>query len=735
MKPAALALSLALLPIAATAQDAVAPAPVRSTDVPHLPGEIRVDGVLDEPFWQQAAQFELALETRPGENIPASVRTVVRIADGGQSLRVAFEAEDPDPAQIRAFLRDRDAAWNDDFVGMNLDTFDNQRRAYEFYVNPLGAQMDLIYEESNGNEDASWDGFWDSVGRIHERGYTVEIEIPYSTMRFQHQQGPQRWRADFVRFRPREHRFRYSNNLLDRNSRCYLCGLGALQGFAHADPGRNLEVSPTLTMQAAQSQPSPGAGFGDTRRELEFGADVQWSPTPNLTLNGTLNPDFSQVEVDGAQLDVNTTFALFFPEKRPFFLEGADYFSTDWSLVYTRTVADPDAGLRLTGRSGAHTYGVFAAHDAVTNLLRPGVLGSSLTRLAGESDDLAARYRYDFENNRSLGAILTWRRGEDYENRLLGFDGRWQQGGHSLTGLVLQTRTEDAGGLSVDPFDGYAYRFGYEYVDREQNYYFFHESLDDGFRADLGFMSRVDYRKTVLGAGHTWYGGEGDFFHQVRLRGDADITHRNSDGQLLEREYEIQLNGNGPLQSYLELFGYTRDRYWAGRLFPEHSLGFFGEFTPRAGLRLWGYVGSGQSIDFANDRRGRFLTIEPGIALDLGRGFSLELNHVDQRLQRGGGTVYHAQLSDLRVGWQFDLRQRLRLSLQRSTLERDPALHVDPVERYSRSIGTQLIYSYKLNPRTVFYAGYGDAYYGEDGFATFQTDRTLFVKLGYAWQP
>src|SRR5690606_19291606 len=145
----------------------------------------------------------------------------------------------------------------------------------------------------------------------------------------------------------------------DRNLACYLCEFQKFRGFAHADPGRNVEIVPTLTSIRSEGRPDYGQPFDGGESDIEPGLDVQWGITPNVIFNGTLNPDFSQVEADSAQLDVNNQFALFFPERRPFFLEGQDLFEDPFGLVYTRNVADPDYGAKVTGKEGSHAFGAF----------------------------------------------------------------------------------------------------------------------------------------------------------------------------------------------------------------------------------------------------------------------------------------------------------------------------------------------------------------------------------------
>ncbi|KFN44030.1 carbohydrate binding family 9 domain-containing protein [Arenimonas oryziterrae] len=701
-----------------------------ATNVAHVDGRPTMDGKLDEALWQQATRFELPYETNPGENTPASVKTTVYMAENGTHLLLAFVAEDPDPSQIRAYLRDRDSAWDDDFVGVVLDTFDDQRRAYEIFANPLGAQMDLIIEEQSGNEDESWDGLWESAGNINATGYIVEFEIPFSTLRFQNSQQAQQWGIDVLRFRPRDNRYRMSNNVRDRNNRCYSCGFAKFRGFAGAEAGKNLEIAPTLTMSYAQERPSAGVPFTSEGIKFDPGLDVKWGPSPNLTLNATLNPDFSQVETDEAELDVNNTFALFFPEKRPFFLEGADYFSTPNDLVYTRNVTDPDIGLRATGRSGQQTYGVFVARDTVTNLLKPGVYGSRLARYDIASNDAALRYRYDLAGNSSVGVLATERRGDDYTNSLQAVDGRWQHDKHSIEAQYMQSRTQDPGEAGIE---GNAYYAEYMYRSREWTGFAGRNHFDDGFRADLGFIGQVGYEKDFGGLTRHWWGDKGDFFNHITVNGRWNES-RTSDGTLIELVRESWVGANAARQSYIEFGHVERDRIWRGVRFDERINRIYGSIKPVRGVSLELFTRHGSKVDLANVRMGKITTIQPSANFNLGRSLTLSVDHNYERLSRDGGDVYVANLTDLRLSWQFDLRQRIRLAVVRSDVKLDPSLFTDPVPERQRAIGTQLIYSYKVNPRTALYAGYADGYEGDEFQPMYQRARALFFKVGYAWE-
>ncbi len=204
-----------------------------------IDAKIDVDARLDEAPWQSPPTFELDFETRPAENEPAPVHTEVWIGYDRNNLYVAFHAHDPEPEKIRGRLSDRDTAYQDDFVGVVLDTFNDQRRAFEFFVNPLGVQMDMTQNEMTGGEDDSWDAIWDSAGRITDTGYIVEMRIPFSSLRFPKSVDGMTWGIDAVRFYPRGQRHRLALHPLERGNNCYLCQGSKLVGFEGGRRARN----------------------------------------------------------------------------------------------------------------------------------------------------------------------------------------------------------------------------------------------------------------------------------------------------------------------------------------------------------------------------------------------------------------------------------------------------------------------------------------------------------------
>ncbi len=748
MKPLLLSAALLAFTPCALAQDAAAPATTAMADdarIPLLQDGIVIDGVLDDAAWQQALVREIAYDIQPGDNTPAPVRTTVRIGYTADALYVAFRALDPEPSKIRAHLRDRDSMFNDDWVGVFLDTFNDNRRGYELVANPLGVQGDIIRDESNASnqEDASWDGLWQSAGRITAEGYDVEFRIPFSTLRFPTGGAEQHWGISLFRSWPRDKRHQLASHRVPRDSSCFQCEWDEYAGFAGAHQGRNLEVVPTLTMGRTQSRDAAGTAWSSGDSSIEPGLDVSWAPSPAKTLNATINPDFSQVETDQLQLDFNDSFALFYQEKRPFFLEGADYFTSQFDVLYTRQIADPDYGLRVTGRTGSGAYGAIVAQDATTLVLVPGVLGSRFERLDQEATVAVGRYRYDFDTHLSVGAIGTFREGDNYANHVAGVDARWKQGRHTATAQLLHSQSEypapivDAyeGELGDDPSPaGNAWRAEYAYDSRNWNFNAWHMDIDPGFRADLGFMGQVGYDKSLVGGQRTWY-RDGEAFNRVSVYADFDVTHRY-DGQLLEREWEGQVNLQGPMQSGITLHGMSRVRFWEGTLFDEHYVDVNGSFRPNGNLQLGIYAQAGTLIDLAAEQTGHRTMLELWGNASIGRGIALDWDLLRQVMRRDGGTAFEATVANTGGSWQFTPRQRLRLTLQGSEVRRDPSRYAVAVEETTRDWAAQAVYSYKVNPRTAVYAGasYG-AFMDDEHPDLFGNTRSVFVKLSYGWQP
>lgn len=415
--PAVLFFALAIFSVSGTlAQDAP------RLDIPRIANAPEIDGRVDPLEWAGAVRAPVNIEYQPADNAPADVRAEALIMEDGETLFVAFIAEDPDTGSIRAYFKDRDSIHDDDWMEVILDTFNDERRAYTFAVNPLGVQADAIYDDLNGRRDDSWNAIWESAGQILEQGYSVELAIPFRQLRFDDTDAGQTWGIDFNRQYPRDQVNLIASSPRNRDISCYLCQIAKADGFDDLERGRNLEIIPTVTAASNRDRPT-GTGDWLDSNNSDAGLDVRWGITPDMYLNATLNPDFSQVEADSPQLDVNNTFALFFPERRTFFLDGSDYFETQQNLVHTRTIAEPEYGAKLTGKSGANSFGLLTANDRSTSFIIPGSLRSRTASLGETQSDVAiGRYRRDILRNSTIGALVTDRQGIGYRNTVMSLD-------------------------------------------------------------------------------------------------------------------------------------------------------------------------------------------------------------------------------------------------------------------------------------------------------------------------
>ena len=737
-----------LLTAGAAAHGAQNPAPPPAPElvhpqynVPRATSEIKVDGRIDEVAWQSALVLHLDRELQPKTNAPAPVATTVYLAYDHKYLYAAFRAEDPDPKQIRARLTDRDAATDDDFVGLGLDTFNDERRGFLFFVNPLGVQMDRTRTEIGATqEDDAWDAIWSSAGRIDGQGYTVEIAIPFTSLRFQRSAGDQTWGVMPYRSYPRSERHELVAVETDPDNKCLFCQSPKMTGFAGATPGRNLELDPTVTALRTEARERRGGPLEEQESTVDPGLTARWGITPNLVLSGTINPDFSQVEADVAQLDINTQFALFYPEKRPFFLEGDDFFDTPFDAVHTRIVADPSWGLKLTGKEGKNGIGVFVAQDDQTNLLVPASQFSRSTSIAGESTDAALRYRRDIGKGSTVGGLFTEREGDGYSSRLAGVDTVYRfSAADRVTAHYLDSRTEypdafaEQLGQPRGAFDGQAWRLAYVHNSRNWRWYGRKDEVDSTFRADLGFMPRVGYSVDILGLEHTWWGKSEDWWTRITAGSDWDATKEKDGGLLLEEELEYWLEFYGPLQSSLRYDGGNRKQYWDGVEYHEQFHSLEASVTPNGSFSFGLYALVSDAIDFDNSRPADEIEIAPSVSVNLGDHLQLFLNHDFQRLDVEGGRLYDANLSQLRAIYQLNIRTFVRAIFQYTDIQRDPDLYTFAVNEQDKDLFTQLLFSYKLNPQTVLFLGYSDIALGDQSVALTRQNRTLFFKVGYAW--
>jgi hypothetical protein len=296
--------------------------------VPEANGQILVDGDLDDPGWRSAAVARNFSENYPGEQTEPPIGIEAWATYDDRHIYFAFLIRD-DPAAVRANLSDRDQIWQDDYVGVILDTYADNSWAYFIASNPLGIQGDTRII-NNGPEDMTFDIVYWSEGRITDEGYQVEMAVPFRSLRFPDRES-QNWNMTFWITHPRQSRAQYTWAGISRDDPCWFCQFGTMDGMSGVSGGGGLELLPAVTGSQAGSlreSGDPSLGFDNGRVDAEPSLGVKYSLSSNLTTDLAVNPDFSQIEADAAQVDVNTTFALFFPERRPFFQEGSDLYQT-----------------------------------------------------------------------------------------------------------------------------------------------------------------------------------------------------------------------------------------------------------------------------------------------------------------------------------------------------------------------------------------------------------------------
>jgi hypothetical protein len=710
--------------------------------IPRIDAEIQIDGRLDEPVWErEAARFSMDIEVMPAENVPAPAKGECCLMYDKNHLYAAFRAYDPNPDQIRAHLSDRDEMWNDDLVGVLLDTFNDENRGFAFFANPLGVQGDEIFSKGGSQEDQSWDAIWNAAGHMTDFGYVVEMAIPFRAMQFQPSEEEQIWGFAPLRIYPRSRRHQISGFPIDRDQmQCLLCQLPKIKGFAGAEPGRNIELDPTITgLRSDQRTPFPSGSLEKDKAQADMGISGRWGFTNNLTLSAAVNPDFSQVEADVAQLEINKQFALYYPEKRPFFLEGQDFFETPFRALYTRSIADPDWGLKVSGKEGPHALGVFSARDSITNLIFPGPQGSNSASLSQSTFANVLRYRRDVGPSSTLGLLVTDREGESYHNRVGGLDGLLRlTKSDTVTFQLLGSHTaypentamtydQESEGLS-----GYAGRI--EFQRQTRSYIVFGEYADihPDFRADLGFMPQVGYRQFEVGGGYLYFGDSDSFFSQIQAVANYDQAN-DYDGHLLEKEGEAVLSMQGPLQSRLNFVLGGREKIFQQKSFSQFFNHIMLSFKPTGGISANLSLSYGDEIDYSHIRAGKYLQINPGIRMNLGKHFFLSGDYTNYRLNIGGSRLFMVHLPQVKVIYHFNQRAFFRAILQYQQVSRNQDLYLFEIDPDTETLFSQLLFSYKLNPRTVLFLGYSDNYLGFDGVDLTQKDRTFFLKIGYAW--
>jgi Domain of unknown function (DUF5916)/Carbohydrate family 9 binding domain-like len=738
------------LPAQAPAAPAQAPLPASSIyPVQPAEGAMKVDAQLDEAAWARATPIGIPYEYFPGDNAPAPVETDCRVTYDASNLYLGCVAKDPQPDQIRANLSDRDGALADDHVTFVIDPFNDQRRAFQFRVNPFGVQMDASYNELQKAEDFSWDAIWASAGRITPEGYVIEVAIPFNSLRFPATSGPQTWGIIVQRTYPRNVMHRLRSHPTNRRESCLLCQSDKLTGLQGIRPRRDVELTPTLTTRRSDLRTT----FPDGRLESgdvdpEFGLTGRWGITPNVTLNATYNPDFSQVEADIVQLAVNERFALQYPEKRPFFLEGADFFQTPTRVVFSRSVVEPLAGVKVSGKQGNSAFGAFFTQDRSTSLLFPSNAGTGVAVLPEDVGTAVLRYRRDVGARGAVGALYTGRAGEDgYQNHVAGVDGFFQLSRSNFVRLQYTRSQTEYADTVVRIFGQPEGNFGgnnlYAQLAHQSRDWFAAAEvveIDADYRADAGFMARTDLRGGSLQFNRAFWGRPNHWYRRLTVFGYTE-RFEDHDGRQTDLAFGTGMGYDGPLQSTANVGLWFNRRYFRGNTYDLVDLRPTFGIRPsqRFNITLAGRIG--EEIDVTNNRKANIFQLAPGIEMRIGRRLALGLNHTLRRLDTqggdslGSGRILNVGLTQARAIYHFNVRTFVRALVQYQDAAYTQDLYVVPVQPEQRNLFAQLLFAYKFNPQTVVFAGYTDDRLGLESVDLTPTGRTFFLKLGYNWQP
>jgi hypothetical protein len=732
---------LSFVPAAAQGADGSGEdAALRSLGIRPAAGPIRVDGRLDDPGWENAARVDRFVELLPREGAEPPVRTEVLVTYDASNLYVAFIAHDPRPQEIRATLQPRDRLWSDDWVGVLLDPYGDSSLGYYFLSNPIGVQADL--QMTPRREDSSIDFVYATAGRITEDGYVVEMAIPFRSLRV-----PDRpvheWGIMLVRTLPRSSRHYLTWPAMTGNDACQLCQLARLEGIREIRTGGSVDVLPSLVLSRAGrlEDPTEPASFANGRVQTQPSLGLRYAFQRGWTAEATLNPDFSQVESDAAQVDVNTTFALFYPERRPFFQEGMDLYQTPLDVFYSRSINSPTGAAKLTGRSGRTSVGWIGARDEHTPFIIPfeertAVLqgGRSVTNVVRVQQNLGGSH---------LGALVTDRRLDGGgSGTTAGVDGLYRFGQmYSVSGHLVLSHTQEPedpalserlpdltfggdGGQHTAAFDGESFggralslRLARDARTWSINGLFM--EISPTFRSDAGFVAQNDFRRASVWTGLTLHPNRhGVERISASALGGSIWNFQGERKQLwftpgvsatLPRQTSVAINTSFREETFrgVELRGVRQYTLSVNSSFSDAVRGGFNAGTGRRIARTLAVPEVGRGEDariWAAIKPVQQLVIEPSLSYE--------------RLRRENGEeLYAGYIARSRFSLQMNRELNVRMVLQ----------YNDFRERFD----VEPLLVYQLTPFSIFYFGstYTSARFDEMGFM--ETDRQYFAKMQY----
>jgi len=524
------------VPAAKKSRVEVPPEKLRPQNVPKIAAAVRIDGRVDDEAWKDATVLKDFYQTSPGDNIAPSKPTEVLLMYDEKHLYVAFRCWD-ERDKIRATVAKRDNVFGEDNVRMWLDTYNDQRRAYILGFNPFGIQQDGIYTEGQG-ADFSVDIVMESKGVIEEWGWSVEVKIPFKSLRYSAGKGK------FWGFNAARNIDRFNDEFDqwlpdDRNISGFLIKHGKITGLDGIKYERTLEIAPSVTIAQSGIRKTtiPNAGYSRFGRfdpifnpiglqdpgrfvndpvKPEYGLNLKYTLSPNVTLDAAINPDYAEIEADAPVVTANQRFPIFFEEKRPFFLEGKEIFDSPLSPFYSRTIVDPDVAAKLTGKTGKTSFGFLVASDNAPGNYSEDERGELNACIAARQFDpnrrcgieefvdenalfSVLRVKRDVGKEDNFGFFATARMFPKNRNFTGGFDGTMKLNPKTVMKFqVLATHSRknfydpDTDSAAYRTGNGFGYYWSLDYTTDRHGWYAEAVGRTSDYRADAGFTRRTD---------------------------------------------------------------------------------------------------------------------------------------------------------------------------------------------------------------------------------------------------
>ncbi len=761
-----LILQLCFLVSGAMAQDTSTPS---RTDldilIPKQEAAPVIDGYLDEDVWEQAALATGFMQYIPVDGRPAEDGTDVKVWYSSSALYVGIIAAEIH-GEVRSTLADRDKLDNDDRVIIVLDTYNDQRSAFAFIVNPIGQQADGTLRDNSSTSgepfhvDENPDFHFTSAGRLTETGYVVEVEIPFKSLRFTNAEF-QDW--GFNVLRKVQHSDYWSSwSGVRLGAASFMGQSGSLVGLSELKRGRVLDINPEIR-GALRRGPDPEKFKRDTTDPL--GLNVRYGLSSNMVFNATLNPDFAQIEADVVQINYDPRRSVAYPERRPFFLDGIELFNSPTRLIYTRSIANPLAAAKIAGKVGATNV---AALTAVDND------GPSIAN-ADASLANAIRIKRDLGGQNSIGLVYTDRFHDDWYNRVMAIDG-------NLIARDKYSFTAQTGFSSTTNHDGVApmWNISASASTRKWSSSISSTGYHPDFDPAVGFISRGDHVSISLGSQRTFYGEEGDFLERtaVSLRAIGgwdylDFVHgRDTVDRRLYPSFNFRIRGGWGLSifTWIETFGYPANFFTHYYLQTESGFEpYVGEpslfnlgpmitlstpqFNKVSGFIKYGF-GRDPNYDEWSDANLRNIELEVRFTPTDQVRLELRYDHQQHFRASDKSLVSLSRVPRLKVEYQITSSLFLRFvgqyrSLYKDAFRDDSRTNLpiyfrtsdgDFVRAESRrrnNIQADFLLSYRPSPGTVFFVGYGSAMSERNTYRfqdlTRQSDG-FFMKLSYLFR-